>query len=143
MTGAVLIYERSRPQIVEVARQGLPGPAGPGTRVINMLFDGGGGPIDLGTYGPVLIAAPGAITGWTLIADQAGSLTVDVRRASVGLFPAYASIVGVAPPTLSNQQRASGGVAGWVSALALDDVLEFTVQSVSTITRAVLALKLA
>jgi hypothetical protein len=145
MSHEIVIVERKLHTVVEAGRQGPAGPRGPGAvRAINLVLSGGGEVLELGPVGRIVIDEACVIGGWTLIADQVGSLVMDVRRATPGAFPVFGSIAGLNKPTLANSQRAvSSSLAGWsVTALAAGDMLEFAVETVALITGATVALRL-
>lgn len=103
------------------------------------VIDGGGIPIVTGIKGFVPIPYPATITGWTLLADVTGSISVDVWKAPFASYPPTVAntICGGTPPTLS--AALSGQLLtliGWSTAVAAGDVLGFNVSSTSgTITR--------
>ena len=81
------------------------------------------------------------ITANRLFANASGSLVVDVKKATYSGFPTTSSICASAKPTLSSAQKSQDStLSGWTTALAAGDVLEFNVDSVTTIVRATLSL---
>jgi hypothetical protein len=83
------------------------------------------------------------ITSWALMADQSGSVVVDIWKTAFAGFPPTVSntITGSATPTLSSAQSAtSSTLTGWTTSITANDVLRFNVNSVSTITRVTLSL---
>lgn len=110
-------------------------------------IDGGGSAITTGEKGvPVRFDYACTITGWTLTADQSGSLVIDVwKEASAfdggGVLtnpPTVAdTITASAKPTLSSQRgKTSTTLTGWTTSIAAGDTVTFNVDSASTITRA-------
>ena len=70
-----------------------------------------------------------------MVADQAGSAVITVKKSSYAGFPTTASIVASAPPTLTSAQKSEDAtLTGWTTALAKGDVLEFILDSASTLT---------
>jgi hypothetical protein len=111
---------------------------------ITFVIDAGTSAITTGPKGMLQIPFPCTITGWTLLADQAGSCVLDIWKTNFAAAPPQLanSITGSAKPTLSNTQTASSsGVASWATAIAADDVLRFNIDSAATITRLTLSLK--
>jgi hypothetical protein len=86
----------------------------------------------------VQIPFAGTITGWSLLADQPGSIVIDVWKASFANAPPSASqtIAGTEKPTLANKQKAEDlSLNTWTVAVAAADVIGFYVDSASTATR--------
>ena len=113
------------------------------TRTLNFIIDGGGVTITTGKKGIAVIDGDYTVTGWTIIAGQSGSIVVDVNRATYANFPTTASIAGSELPTLSSAQKAEDlTLSSWTTTLSARDVLEFEVDSVTTVTRVTVALRL-
>lgn len=111
------------------------------TSTVGMTVDGNGSAITTGSKGYIQLNANYVVTGWTLTADQSGSIVVDVHKCAKGAFPTTATICAAAPPTLTAQQRADSTAVGtWTTVLNTDDVLEFIVDSCATIQRCTLTL---
>jgi hypothetical protein len=113
------------------------------TRTLNFIIDGDGAAITTGIKGHVVIDADYTVTGWTVIADQSGSIVVDINRASFTNFPTTSSIAGTELPTLSGAQKAEDlTLSSWTTTLNARDVLEFEVDSASTVELVTIALRL-
>ena len=113
------------------------------TRTLNFVIDGGGSAITTGVKGHIVLDGDYTVTGWTVIADQSGSIVVDVNRATYTNFPTTASIAGTELPTLSAAQKAEDlTLSSWTTTLSARDVLEFEVDSATTVTRVTVALRL-
>lgn len=113
------------------------------TRTLNFVIDGGGSAITTGKKGVVVVDGDYTVTGWTIIADQSGSIVVDVNRATYTNFPTTASIAGSELPTLSSAQKNEDlTLSTWTTTLSARDVLEFEVDSATTVTRVTVALRL-
>ena len=113
------------------------------TRTLNFIIDGGGSAITTGSKGYVVLDGDYTVTGWTILADQSGSIVVDVNRATYTNFPTFTNIDGTEPPTLSSGQKAEDlSLSSWTTTLSARDVLEFNVSSASTVTRVTVALRL-
>lgn len=108
---------------------------------INVLFNGSGTQPVLGVVGYVNISAPGTIVGVRMIADQVGSAVVGIKKASSLAGVPGSSIVSGAPPTLASARTAQGSISGWTTSIALGDVLEFSLTSISLITALTCALQ--
>jgi hypothetical protein len=83
------------------------------------------------------------ITSWTLMADQSGSIVVDVWKDTLANYPPTVadSITGSALPTITSASSAtSSTLTGWTTSINANDVLRYNVNSASTITRVTLSL---
>jgi len=113
------------------------------TRTLNFVIDGGGSAITTGKKGVIVIDGDYTVTGWTIIADQSGSIVVDVNRSTFTGFPTTSSIAGTELPTLSSAQKAEDlTLSSWTTTLSARDVIEFEVDSATTVTRVTVALRL-
>jgi hypothetical protein len=78
-----------------------------------------------------------------MIADVAGSAAITVKRSTYADFPTTSSIVASAPPTLSSAQKSvDTTLTGWTVDLNEADVLEFILDSASTLKWVALALQI-
>ena len=103
---------------------GIPG-------VIGCTIDGGGSVITAGQKGYVSVPYGCTITGWDIIADQSGSITVEIDK-HAGAVPNTTTdkISASAPPALSSAQIAQNQpCTGWSAsgAVAAGDVIGFNV----------------
>jgi hypothetical protein len=111
--------------------------------VVAFVIDGGGAAITTGIKGDLPIPFACQILDWTLLADQAGSMVLDIWKDVYANFPPVVgdSITASAKPTLSAAAKAqSGTLTGWTTAIAAGDVLRFNVDSVATVQRVTVAL---
>lgn len=109
---------------------------------INYVIDGGGSAITTGSKGFVEIPFACTVNDWTIVADQSGSIVVDVKRATYSNFPTTASIAGSEKPTLSSvQKNQDTSLSTWTTSIAAGDILEFVVDSATTVQRVTLALQ--
>ena len=123
--------------------QGATGPQGPigvtGSAIggIGLSTDGFGSVLTTGSKGLIIIPYISTITNWYLTSTISGSVVVDVKRNGT-------SIIGAGnKPTLSSGTYASASVSSWTStSLNIGDVLEFNIDSVSTITNLNVVLKI-
>lgn len=94
-----------------------------------IVVDGAGTAITTGSKGSKYIPWDCTITGWDIRSDVSGSCVFDVKRSGT-------SLAGSEKPTLSaaisNQDLA---LSTWTTSLLAGDVVEFVVDSASTITR--------
>lgn len=112
-------------------------------QTIGITVDGGGSAIGTGTKGYIEVPFAGTILEWKMIADQSGSCVMDVWVDAVpGTIPDNAdTITAAAKPTLTAQQNArSSTLTGWTTAVDINDIFGFEVESASTVTRVTLEL---
>jgi hypothetical protein len=107
------------------------------------IISGGGVAITTGVKGFVPIPFAASITDWSIIADQSGSIAIDILRAN-NLVPSVSMVGAGTKPNLTAQQLAGTPPVGWASSvLAARDYLGFNVTSVATVTQVTLTLFLA
>ena len=116
------------------------------SKVIDLTFiiDGGGSAITTGQKGHIEIPFACTITGWTLVADQSGSIVVDVWKDTYANFPPTVAdtITGSEKPTLSSVQKNQDlTLTTWTTAVSAGDILAFNVDSVATATRVTLSIR--
>ena len=114
---------------------------------LGYVIDGGGIAVTTGSKGFMQIPFSCTIIGWTLIADQQGSAVVDVKSQLLATtaWPATTTttttITGSDLPTLAAQKAArSFAMTGWTQAVAEGTLLEFNVNSATTVLRLTLQL---
>jgi hypothetical protein len=74
----------------------------------------------------------------TLLADQSGSIVIDIWKDTFANYPPTVAdtITASAKPTLSSQTKYEDStLTGWVTSIAAGDTLRFNIDSVSTVTR--------
>ncbi len=108
-------------------------------RCFGITIDGGTEVVTTGVKKQVRVPFSGTITSWTLLADQVGSIVMDVWKSNFASAPPIiaGSITGSQKPTLSTLAKAeASGVAinTWTLAVTAGDVLLFVVDSASTLT---------
>lgn len=111
---------------------------------ITIIIDGGGSAITTGEKGHLEIPFACTISRATLLADQSGSIVIDIWKDSYANFPPTDadSITASAPPTISSAQKSQDStLSGWTTSITAGDILAFNVDSCTTITRATLSLK--
>lgn len=112
-----------------------------------------GGDLSLGIKGAIQVDFAGTIIGWSVTADAVGSVSVSVAKKASSAPPAAPAIPdpvtdkisGTAPIVLSTAQSAAvaaAGVSTWTTAVAQWDVLQFSLVSLTTITKATLYLRI-
>lgn len=104
-------------------------------------INGNGSAITTGSKGYVDVPFNGIIRSWTVLADQSGSIVVDVKKGTYFAFPTTASICGGSQPVLTSQQKNTNStLTGWTTTVLANDILEFVVNSASTVTRVTILL---
>lgn len=114
------------------------------TANIEFIIDGAGAVISTGLKGFLEVSFACTITGNTLLADQSGSIVVNVWKDTYANFPPTVAdkITASAPPTIATATKSQDTtLTGWTTAIAAGDILAFNVDSVTTIQRATLSLK--
>lgn len=114
------------------------------SKTFGITIDGGGSTITTGVKGDITIPFDCYIDSWYLTADQSGNIVIDVWKDVFADFPPTVSdsIAGTEKPTLSTQTSNSDtNLTTWSKAVAAGDVVRFSVDSASTVTRANLTIK--
>jgi hypothetical protein len=107
------------------------------TGTIGITVDGQGGVVSTGSKGFVTIPYNCTITNWYVSSDVSGSIQFDIKRSGT-------SIVGGGgnKPLLSSAISGNAAVASWTStSVTAGDILEWNVDSATTITNATVVLK--
>lgn len=110
-------------------------------RSFGITIDGGGSAISTGVKGYVSIPFSGTITQWDILADQSGSIVVDVWKDTYANFPPTVAdtIAGSEKPTLSTAQKNQDtNLTTWTTTVTAGDIIGFNVDSASTVTRVTL-----
>jgi hypothetical protein len=108
-------------------------------------IDGNGSAIGTGVKADFPIGFACVINSMTLVADQTGSIVIDIWKAPLTSFPPTVSnsITASDPPTLASATHVQdNGLSGWTTQINAGDVLRFNVNSASTVTRVALALQI-
>jgi hypothetical protein len=111
---------------------------------ICFIIDGGGATITTGIKGDLTIPFACTIMDWTILADQSGSIVVNAWKDTLANYPPTVTVKITAslPPTITTATKAnSTTLTGWTTAVAAGDVIRFNVDSVTTIQRATITLK--
>jgi len=104
---------------------------------LTIVIDGGGTVILGGQKGQLHIPYPMTISKWWVMADQSGSITVDILRANNGV-PSTSIVGGGNMPLLSSSQFNSASPSGWTATtLATDDFIAFNVTGTPSSTQRV------
>lgn len=103
---------------------------------IGISFDGAGSSIVAGSTRAITIPYDCTISSWTVLADQSGSISVDVKRSTFAGYPSISSLVGSGnKPSLTSVQKNAATPSSWtVTYINAGDSVAFVVDSASTIT---------
>ena len=103
---------------------------------IGLRIDNGTNVIPTGVNGNIIIPFDCTISQWTLLANESGSLVIDIWKDGFANYPPTDadSITASAPPTITSSDKGqSSTLTGWSPDLLAGDVLRFNVDSVTTI----------
>jgi hypothetical protein len=108
------------------------------TAFITVIFDGGGQVITSPILRVFYMPFAATITGWALMANQTGSVSIDVWKEPLSAFPPTVanSITGGSPMSISSAQFSSAFPvsASWTTtSINAGDCLAFNLSSVSSI----------
>jgi hypothetical protein len=110
-----------------------------------VILEGFGGVIAVSTQVDLFIPYACEILGVSLLANTPGSIVIDIWSDVFGNYPPTDadSITAAAPPTLVADDAYTDDVlTGWTTTLPANSTLRFNVDSVSSISRITLTLKL-
>lgn len=115
------------------------------TTTLPFIIDGGGATITTGLKGDLgPIDFNCTINAVTLLADQSGSIVIDIWKDTYANFPPVVgdSITASAKPTISTATKSQDStLTGWTISISAGDILRFNVDSITSIQRITLALK--
>lgn len=113
-------------------------------RTIGYVIDNGAAPLTTGVKGDLWIPFACTINQVVMLADQVGSVVVDLWKDVYGSYPPTVAdtITAAAKPTISATNKSSDStLTGWTTSISAGDTLRFNIDSVSTIQRVVVQLK--
>ena len=111
---------------------------------LEFVIDGGGATLTTGIKGDLEIPFACTITQWTLLADQSGSVVVDIWKDTYANYPPTVAdtITASAKPTISSSTKGqSSTLTGWTTSVSAGDTIRFNIDSVTTIQRVTISLK--
>lgn len=115
-----------------------------GEATLGVIIDGGGGVISTGIKIDIEVPFNCTIVAATALADQSGSIVVDIWKDTYANYPPTDadSITSSAPVTISTATKSQDTtLTGWTVALTKGDILRFNVDSITTLTRVGIFLK--
>jgi phage-related tail fiber protein len=113
------------------------------TATLLFIIDGGGSTISTGIKGDITVGFNCLIQEVVLLADQSGSIVVDIWKTTyTGAPPLLANtITAAAKPTISSATKSRDAtLTGWSTTITGGDVLRYKVDSATSITRCTVAL---
>lgn len=108
------------------------------TGTVGFVIDGGGSAIGTGIQGDLSIDYDATINQVTLLADQTGSIVVDIWKDTYANFPPTVAdtITASAKPTITTSDKSQDNtLTGWTTSIISGDILRFNVDSVTDIQR--------
>ncbi|MGH7342422.1 MAG: hypothetical protein ACREKH_18195 [Candidatus Rokuibacteriota bacterium] len=111
---------------------------------LEYVIDGGGAAITTGVKGDLEVPQNGTITGWTALADQSGSIVVDVWKDTYANFPPTVAdtIAGSEKPTISSALKGQDlALSTWTTAVTRGDIIRFNVDSITTCQRVTISIR--
>jgi len=114
------------------------------TRAITFAIDGGGSALTTGIKADISVPYACTITSVVMLADQSGSVVVDIWKDTLANYPPTGadSITASAKPTITTATNSTDTtLTGWTTSISAGDTLRFNVDSATTITRLSLTLK--
>ena len=118
-------------------------PSNPKIVGINFVIDGGGSTLTTGIKGDLEIPFACTITSVTLLADQSGSIVVDIWKDTYANYPPTDadSITAAAVPTITTATKSQDTtLTGWTTSVTAGNTLRFNVDSVTSLTRCTVSL---
>ena len=103
---------------------------------VGLRIDNGASVIPTGVSGNIVIPFNCTIQQWILLANESGSVVVDIWRDTYANYPPTVAdtITASAKPTISSSTKGqSSTLTGWTTALTAGDILRFNVDSVTSI----------
>jgi len=111
---------------------------------LTFIIDGGGSEITTGKKGYLRVPFDCTITREALLADQTGSIKVDIWKDTYANFPPTDAdtITGGNEPEISaGTKDQDATLTDWTTSLSEGDILAFNVDSIDTITRCAVILE--
>ena len=114
------------------------------TQTLTFVIDGGGSAITTGIKGDIEVPFACTINQVTLLADQSGSIVIDIWKDTYANYPPTVAdtITASAKPTISAATKSQDStLTGWTTSITAGDILRFNVDSAATITRVTVSLR--
>ncbi len=111
---------------------------------IQFIIDGGGSAITTGVKGDIMIPFNCTVNGWDIVADQTGSIVVDIWKDTYANFPPTVAdtVTGSEKPTITTASKNQDlTLTTWTTAFSRGDWLRFNVDSITTVTRVTVVIR--
>ena len=111
---------------------------------LEFIIDGGGAAITTGIAGDLQVPFDCTILEATLLADQSGSIVVDLWADSYANYPPLVgdSITASAKPTITAATKSTDStLTGWTTSVSAGTIIRYNVDSCTTIERCTVILK--
>ena len=111
---------------------------------LQFIIDGGGSTITTGQKGHLEVPFNCTVQGWTIGANASGSIVVDVWKDTYANFPPTVAdtIAGSEKPTLSSATKNQDlTLTSFTTSLTKGDILAFNVDSVTTVQRVLVSIR--
>lgn len=138
------IYTPLPPDVLPQGPPGPPGPASPVGGSLNYIISGGTQVISTGVKEWLEWGFDAEITGWTILADQVGSIAVDIWKDSYSNYEPTVldSITGTEKPTLSGAKKNQDlSLTSFQTTVAAGDIWLFNVDSVTDIKKVTISFR--
>lgn len=115
------------------------------TATLGITIDAGGQEIETGYKGFIRVPYNCTITKWTLLADQSGSIKIDIWKDIYANYPPTDadSICAGDEPSISTSDKAEREPSsGWITSINAGDVIGFNVDSITDLTKVTLILEI-
>lgn len=114
------------------------------TAALEYVIDGGDDEIEPGVKGDLVVPFKCTLTGVTLLADQTGSIQVDLWKDTYANYPPInadsMTDSGTTPVISAATKSQDTTLTSFTTAITANDIIRFNVDSCSTITRCVVIL---
>lgn len=117
------------------------------TSSMGIVIDGGGTALTTGIKGDLYCPVACTITAVTMLADQSGSIVVDIWKVAFASYPATVANTiintgaGGTKPTIATATNSQDNtLAHWTTSVSAGDTIRFNVDSITTITRLTMTL---
>lgn len=115
---------------------------------IEFVIDGGGAVLTTGLKGYIEVPWNCVVQRVTTLADQSGSVVVDIFKCTYSAFApgthpvSSDKITASAPPTVASNVKAQDStLTGWTTTFSAGDILAFNINSVTTVQRVTVSLR--
>jgi len=118
----------------------------PKTFNVRAVIDGSGSAITTGVKGDIEFPFNATITAVRLLADQSGSIAIDLWKDTYANYPPTIAdtIVSATPPTITTATKAQDStLSGWTKTITAGDIIRYNVNSCTAITRCTLMITVA